>query len=61
MGTISRKDLSQENIGFFLAGFVEGEGSLEQGGNLADIAPTMLAILHLDQPAEMSGRSLLNL
>lgn len=25
--TISRKDLSQENIGFFLAGFVEGEGS----------------------------------
>ena len=25
--TISRKDLSRENIGFFLAGFVEGEGS----------------------------------
>ena len=41
--------------------YVEGEGRLEQGGNLADIAPTMLAILHLDQPAEMSGRSLLNL
>ena len=25
--TISRKDLSRENLGFFLAGFVEGEGS----------------------------------
>ncbi len=25
--TISRKDLNQEEIGFFLAGFVEGEGS----------------------------------
>lgn len=25
--TISRKDLNQDNIGFFLAGFVEGEGS----------------------------------
>jgi len=25
--TISRKDLSQEKLGFFLAGFVEGEGS----------------------------------
>lgn len=25
--TISRKDLNQENIRFFLAGFVEGEGS----------------------------------
>ena len=25
--TISRKDLNQENLGFFLAGFVEGEGS----------------------------------
>ena len=25
--TISRKDLSSEKLGFFLAGFVEGEGS----------------------------------
>ena len=25
--TISRKDLNQDNIGFYLAGFVEGEGS----------------------------------
>lgn len=27
MRTISRKDLSRENLGFYLAGFVEGEGS----------------------------------
>ncbi|OIP57458.1 MAG: hypothetical protein AUK12_03465 [Candidatus Levybacteria bacterium CG2_30_37_29] len=27
MRTISRKDLSREKLGFFLAGFVEGEGS----------------------------------
>ena len=27
MRTISRKDLSSEELGFFLAGFVEGEGS----------------------------------
>ena len=26
--TISRKDLRREELGFFLAGFVEGEGSL---------------------------------
>ena len=25
--TISRKDLKKENLGYFLAGFVEGEGS----------------------------------
>lgn len=39
--------------------YVEGEGKLADGGNLADIAPTMLAILGLKQPAEMNGKSLL--
>jgi 2,3-bisphosphoglycerate-independent phosphoglycerate mutase len=39
--------------------YVEGEGALASGGNLADIAPTMLAILGLALPAEMSGKSLL--
>ncbi|MGE5545621.1 MAG: 2,3-bisphosphoglycerate-independent phosphoglycerate mutase [Solirubrobacterales bacterium] len=28
-------------------------------GRLADVAPTMLELLHLEQPAEMTGRSLL--
>ncbi len=32
-----------------------------RSGTLADIAPTMLAILGLEQPAEMTGRSLLAL
>lgn len=39
--------------------YVEGEGTLASGGNLADIAPTMLAILHIEPPTEMSGHSLL--
>jgi 2,3-bisphosphoglycerate-independent phosphoglycerate mutase len=32
---------------------------VRDGGSLRDIAPTMLALLGLPQPAEMSGRSLL--
>ncbi len=31
----------------------------EEGGKLADIAPTMLKILGLEQPAEMDGQSLI--
>jgi 2,3-bisphosphoglycerate-independent phosphoglycerate mutase len=30
-----------------------------QDGKLADVAPTMLALMHLRQPAEMTGHSLL--
>ena len=30
-----------------------------RGGRLADVAPTVLALMGLDQPAEMTGRSLL--
>ena len=33
--------------------------SLDSGGSLADIAPTMLDLMNLPQPAEMSGRSLI--
>ena len=32
--------------------------SLDNNGSLADIAPTMLALMDLPQPAEMTGRSL---
>lgn len=38
---------------------VGGSKPLLDGGNLADLAPTMLAILNLPQPAEMTGRSLI--
>ena len=33
---------------------------LADGGNLADVAPTLLEILNIPKPAEMTGRSLLN-
>lgn len=32
---------------------------LRDGGRLADLAPTLLQLLHIDQPAEMTGKSLL--
>lgn len=32
---------------------------LAEGGNLADVAPTLLAVMGIPQPAEMTGRSLL--
>ncbi len=34
--------------------------TLREGGTLADIGPTMLEIMGLSQPAEMTGRSLLH-
>ena len=34
-------------------------GGLADGGVLADVAPTVLALLGIEQPAEMTGRSLL--
>jgi len=38
----------------------EGVGLREEGGVLADVAPTVLHILGIDQPAGMTGRSLLS-
>ncbi len=35
------------------------EGGLAKGGRLADVAPTLLAMLNVAQPTEMTGRSLL--
>jgi 2,3-bisphosphoglycerate-independent phosphoglycerate mutase len=34
--------------------------SLRKGGRLADLAPTLLALMGLPQPPEMTGRSLLD-
>ena len=33
--------------------------ALASGGSLADLAPTILAILGVEQPKEMTGRSLI--
>lgn len=38
-----------------------GNLALRSGGKLADVAPTMLNILGLQQPAEMDGKSLLDI
>ncbi len=35
--------------------------SLAQGGSLADVAPTMLALMGVEQPAEMTGKNLAEL
>ena len=35
------------------------DGELACGGILADIAPTMLEMMGLEKPAEMTGKSLL--
>lgn len=39
--------------------YVGGSGTLADGGCLSDLAPTMLNILGVKQPAEMTGRSLI--
>ena len=36
-----------------------GDVKLREGGVLADIAPTILKILDIEQPAEMSGKSII--
>jgi len=36
-----------------------GDAGLREGGRLADLAPTVLALMGLDQPDEMTGKSLL--
>ena len=36
-----------------------GRDALDGEGILADVAPTALALLGIEQPAEMTGRSLL--
>ncbi|MBS1214832.1 MAG: phosphoglyceromutase [Proteobacteria bacterium] len=39
--------------------YLGAAGKLADGGNLADVAPTLLSILQIEQPAKMTGRSLL--
>lgn len=39
--------------------YVGGSGSLVSDGTLSDLAPTIFAILGIEQPAEMTGKSLI--
>lgn len=39
--------------------YVGGDKQLMKGGSLSDLAPTMLAILGVEQPIEMTGKSLI--
>ena len=39
--------------------YIGGEGSLQESGSLADIAPTLLALMGMNQPKEMTGRNLI--
>jgi 2,3-bisphosphoglycerate-independent phosphoglycerate mutase len=39
-------------------GFAAGKTKMRAGGRLADIAPTVLALMGLPKPAEMTGESL---
>jgi 2,3-bisphosphoglycerate-independent phosphoglycerate mutase len=41
------------------AGLAAGTTKLRDGGRLADIAPTLLQLMNLPLPAEMTGRSLI--
>lgn len=41
--------------------YVGRKGTVESGGALADIAPTILRLMGIEQPAEMTGRPLIKL
>lgn len=45
-------------VPFILVNYTDGVG-LREGGKLADIAPTLLDMMGLPKPAEMTGTSLL--
>ncbi len=45
-------------VPFILVNYKEGV-TLKEGGKLADIAPTLLEMMGMEQPAEMTGESLL--
>ncbi len=48
-------------VEFFVVGegYVAGKTRMREGGNLSDIAPTILELMGIPKPAEMSGKSLI--
>jgi 2,3-bisphosphoglycerate-independent phosphoglycerate mutase len=47
-------------VPFILIGEDVRGAKLRDGGRLCDIAPTIIALLGLEQPPEMEGRSLIS-
>ena len=45
-------------VPFIYAGAVEPQVHIRSGGRLCDVAPTMLDLLGLPQPTDMTGESL---
>ena len=50
---------STNPVAFYIINQSEEIPTLRSGGKLGDVAPTMLALMHVPQPPEMTGRSLL--
>ena len=58
MRPVSHIQLITNQVPFVIVNYDESYG-LREGGCLADIAPTLLEIMELPQPKEMTGKSLL--
>ncbi|HWJ02922.1 MAG TPA: 2,3-bisphosphoglycerate-independent phosphoglycerate mutase, partial [Verrucomicrobiae bacterium] len=52
---------TSNQVPFILVGEKYKGQSLRPGGSLQDVAPTILDIMHIDKPPEMTGTSLLQL
>jgi 2,3-bisphosphoglycerate-independent phosphoglycerate mutase len=50
--------LNQVEVFVVGEGYVAGKTKMRSGGRLADIAPTVLALMGMPKPAEMTGESL---
>jgi len=46
-------------VPFIMANAPAGWSFIKEGGVLGDVAPTVLAAMSIEQPAEMTGKSLL--
>jgi 2,3-bisphosphoglycerate-independent phosphoglycerate mutase len=45
-------------VPFVIVGDALSDGRLREGGSLCDVGPTILGLMHLEQPPEMTGKDL---
>ena len=50
---------TSDQVPFMLVDTEHQKCNLKTGGSLRDVAPTILSLLNLDKPAEMTGQSLI--